>query len=390
MVTFDTNKKMIFLPTIKSQGKHKKIMNLKYTNLLVILIGIFSTFSLFSQNEVEKTNDLIKKFSKKDTVKKSSKLLPLAIPITEPAVGFGIIGGVMYNIIKKDSLQKPDMLAGIAGITTNGTWMAGGGYLGYWNEDSIRFTGFTGYGNIIMDYYGLGSEHPIQFDQEAFFLSQQLMFRLGESNFFLGGKYQLSTIYINQDYFPERVVDLDDLFKTVNSGVSIITEFDNLNHFLSPTKGYKIELSYDQNLEVIGSRKNWGTFNLNINMYLPVNDWWIPAFRIESHVATGSPPFYAYPYVSLRGIPALRYQGKTSLVVETEQLFNIAERWGVVGFTGIGTAVKSVEDDNNEIVWNAGSGIRFLASRSMGVKVGMDVARGPEEWAYYFTVGSAW
>ena len=365
-------------------------MTLKYFKTISFLLSVLFTLSLSSQNEVEKTNDLIKKFSKKDTVKRKSKLLPLAIPITEPAVGFGIIGGVTHNITKKDSLEKPDMVAGIAGITTNSTWLVGGGYLGYWKQDNLRFTGFTGYGNIIMDYYGLGSENPIQFDQEAFFLSQELLFRLGESNFFIGGKYQLSTIYINPSFFPERSIDLDDLFKTVNSGVSIVTEFDNLNHFLSPTEGYKIELSYDQNLEVLGSRRDWGTLNLNINMYWPVNEWWVPALRIESHVATGTPPFYAYPYVSLRGIPALRYQGKTSLVVETEQLINFAPRWGVVGFTGIGTAIKSVEQNDNEVVWNAGSGIRFLASRSMGVKLGVDIAKGPEEWAYYFTVGSAW
>lgn len=365
-------------------------MTVKFFKNYLLYFFLFLTISFYAQNEVEKTNEIIKKISKKDTVKKESKLLPLVVPITEPAVGFGVIGGVMYNITKKDPNEKADMVAGIAGVTTNGTWLAGGGYLGYWKQDRIRFTGFTGYGNIIMDYYGLGNDNPIQFDQEAFFLSQELLFRLGSSNFFIGGKYQLSTIYVDPNFFPERSIDLDDLFKTVNSGISIVTEFDNLNHFLSPTEGYKIELSYDQNLEVLGSRRNWGTLNLNVNMYWPVNEWWVPGLRFESHVATGTPPFYAYPYVNLRGIAALRYQGKTSLVVETEHLFNLAKRWGVVGFTGIGTAIKSIEDRENEVVWNAGSGVRFLASRSMGVKIGIDIAKGPEEWAYYFTIGSAW
>lgn len=363
---------------------------LKVKKLYPFIVFILLVQVALAQNDVEKTNDLINNFSKEDSIKEKSEILPLVIPITEPAIGLGIIGGVMYYVPKKDASQKSDMLAGIAGLTTNNTWIVGGAYLGFWNQDKIRYRGFTGYGNIIMDYYGLGPERPIQFNQDAFFLSQELGFRIGKSNFFLGGKYQLSTIYIQPNIFPKGSIDLGDLLKTVNSGISAIAEFDNLNHFISPTKGYKLHLSYDQNLEALGSGKNWGTLNLDINMYLPINEWWIPAFRIESHVSTGSPPFYAYPYVSLRGIPALRYQGDATLVLETEQLFNVAKRWGIVGFTGLGTALSSVKDNDNEVVWNAGSGIRFLASRSMGVKIGMDVARGPEDWAYYFTIGSSW
>lgn len=286
------------------------------------------------------------------------------------------------------------MIVGAAAITTNGTWFAGGGYQGFWKNDNLRYTGFAGYGRVIMDYYGLGSDMPLQFEQDVFVFMQQMNFRMGSSDFFIGGKYMLSKIYIPIE-FPEEDQAIQDNYEEdlelINSGLSIVTELDRLNHFLSPTDGYKIHLSYDQNMELLGSDRNWGTFNAYGHFYYPINDWWIHAFRFESHLSTGSPPFYAYPYVSLRGIPALRYQGEYTAVVETEQYINIAKRWGVVGFAGLGSAFKSLEDrDNNEVVWNAGTGLRFLASRSMGVKIGVDVARGPEDWALYFTVGSSW
>lgn len=353
---------------------------------------MFVIGSIFSTNAQNKTTIPIDKLERMDaihdkSIKKKKKLLPIAIPITEPAVGYGLIGGVLLFLPKKDSIQKSDMVTGVGGLTTNGTWFAGGGYLGFWKEDKIRYTGFSGYSNITLDYYGLGGENPITFDQNVFIFMQQLIFRLGKSDFFLGGKYQLSKITI-----PTRNDDLDaedlDLW---NSGISLISEYDNLNNFLSPTKGIKIHLSYDQNLKVLGSQRDWGSLNFYSHMYFPVNENWIPAFRVEATLATGKPPFYAFPYVNLRGIPALRYQGKVVFVTETEQLYNFSSRWGVVGFTGIGATFDPVEVDKaKEIVYNFGTGIRYLALKDLGLKIGADIARGPEDFAFYMSVGSAW
>ncbi|MCK5278158.1 MAG: hypothetical protein KAK04_06455 [Cyclobacteriaceae bacterium] len=40
--------------------------------------------------------------------------------------------------------------------------------------------------------------------------------------------------------------------------------------------------------------------------------------------------------------------------------------------------------------WNAGTGFRYLFADSLGLKMGMDIARGPEDWAIYIVVGSSW
>jgi hypothetical protein len=37
-----------------------------------------------------------------------------------------------------------------------------------------------------------------------------------------------------------------------------------------------------------------------------------------------------------------------------------------------------------------GGGIRYLLARKFGLHYGVDVARGPEDWAIYFQFGSAW
>ena len=37
-----------------------------------------------------------------------------------------------------------------------------------------------------------------------------------------------------------------------------------------------------------------------------------------------------------------------------------------------------------------GVGFRYLVARKLGLYAGFDIARGPEEGAFYLTAGSAW
>jgi hypothetical protein len=40
--------------------------------------------------------------------------------------------------------------------------------------------------------------------------------------------------------------------------------------------------------------------------------------------------------------------------------------------------------------WAGGAGFRYLIARQLGFLTGIDIARGPEEWAFYIQVGSSW
>jgi hypothetical protein len=139
----------------------------KNISFFTILI-IFNTSDCFSQNDIQKNSELITGVSNIDSSSTKKKIIPIAIPITEPAVGYGLVAGALYFLPKADKKLQSDMIVAAAGATTNGTWFAGGGYLGFWRKDKLRYTGFTGYGQITMDYYGFGEDNPIQFDQNEF------------------------------------------------------------------------------------------------------------------------------------------------------------------------------------------------------------------------------
>ncbi len=272
--------------------------------------------------------------------------LPVISPITEPAVGYGAAAAGMYFIPKKKSndlkFQMPDIVGLAGGLTANGTWFAGGGYFGFWKKDHIRYRGIFGYGDINLTFYG--SENPAKFSISTYFLLQQAMFRLGDSRLMLGGKYQLGkstiTFFEDSDIPGINPFDLD----MVNSGIGLISEYENYNNILSPTKGLRVNLSYDQYLEVMGSDRNFGRFTLFSHFYQPIiRKKWIAGFRMESQLATGDPPFYMTPFLNLRGVPVMRYQGELAALVETEQEIMLTGRWSIVGFGGYGRAFKSLD-----------------------------------------------
>ena len=87
----------------------------------------------------------------------------------------------------------------------------------------------------------------------------------------------------------------------------------------------------------------------------------------------------------------MRYQGELTALIETEQSYSISSRWSLVGFAGIGTAFNNLQEmQAGDLAWNTGTGFRYMIARMLGLKMGLDVARGPEDWAVYVVFGTSW
>jgi hypothetical protein len=159
--------------------------------------------------------------------------VPLVSIITEPALGYGGILAAAYFIPKKtvsDTVFKmPDIAALAGGYTQNGSWFAGGGYAGFWKDDHIRYRGVLGYGDVNLKYYGRGGgfleKNPAKFSIESLFFLQQVIFRIKESPFMIGGKYYLGINKVTafEDSKLPWVKPID--FDLINSGIGVVGEF---------------------------------------------------------------------------------------------------------------------------------------------------------------------
>ena len=78
-------------------------------------------------------------------------------------------------------------------------------------------------------------------------------------------------------------------------------------------------------------------------------------------------------------------------MLETELRWDVLERWAAVGFVGVAATRGDVPwfQDESGIV-ACGIGGRFLFRPQYSLWVGIDVAKGPEQFIFYVQMGQAW
>ena len=66
-------------------------------------------------------------------------------------------------------------------------------------------------------------------------------------------------------------------------------------------------------------------------------------------------------------------------------------RWKYLAFVGTGRTGDSLSDlSDSESLNNYGIGFRYLVARRYGFTMGADIAKGPEDTAFYIQAGSTW
>ena len=115
------------------------------------------------------------------------------------------------------------------------------------------------------------------------------------------------------------------------------------------------------------------------------------ALRFDGATTNGDVPFYLEPFVEIQGIPALRYQGASAATLEVRGGYDFTPRWTALAFVGGGRAADSISELGSASTRTAyGAGFRYLMARKLGMRVGLDVAKGPEGTYVYIVTGTAW
>jgi hypothetical protein len=328
--------------------------------------------------------------------------MPVPIVITEPAVGFGGGLGLMFlhdRLGRRDaegkSLGTPSITGIAGGYTESDTWFAGALHFGSWDEDRWRYTGVLGYAHANLDFFGLagspagtGGEESLPFQLDGLGLRQELLARLPDTRLFLGLRYEYANTQTRFDS-GNPAVDAQ-LLDTEQAALAFVAQFDTRDNILSPDSGVNARLVLSRYDEVFGGESNYDRVDLDAPFWVPVGADWVASLRTLASFSDDAAPFYAQPYITLRGVPALRYQGTAVLSLEAELRWNFSGRWSLVGFGGAGQAVDSSADFGGEAetICAGGGGIRYLISRVFGLQVGIDVAQGPEDTAVYIQVGN--
>lgn len=390
-------------------GKKMRPIHKKNKSHLLLCLLFFAASSVYGQVQPPKKitfkDSLDGAFDLSDFLISAHGLIVMPTIITEPALGnFG--GAVVPIFLKKlppviDTIngerrvtqQAPDLTGGIAMYTANNSWMGGAFRSGTFQKAKIKYRVFSAYADINMSFYkqyeNVGEkEFEFNFEMIPLYLSVMKQFKNIEWSAGLQYMFMHSTATANGD-LPDFVTQREST--TLVSQIGPIVQFDHRDNIFSPDKGVRLEVDFLWSDEVIGSDFNSWLINYSGIGYIPLSEKIIGGLRVEGTQSLGDPAFFLKPYVSLRGVPVMRYQGDATVLAETEFRWDLYRRWSAVFYAGLGSAYDDWDElFEKPVVYNYGTGFRYLIARKFKLRVGMDIARGPEDWAYYIVFGSSW
>ena len=330
--------------------------------------------------------------------------LPVPILSTEPAIGYGGGAALIYLHDKfggrksESGRDIPSSMTGaILAATQNGTYLAGAFHIGYYKEDTIRTQTVIVVPNININFYTPG-QNAIFVNLNGTVAYQSLKYRLFDSNFFLGGSFLYSELTNSlQDDNPFLNLPKETI---KNVAASLLFDYDSRDNTLSPNSGMifnAMGIFFDERL---GSDNTFQRYLLQELLYVPVSPTLNFDHRLSyAQVAGDEAPFYLYPSIDMRGVPAMKYQGEKTALYEAQLRWEFMPRWSALVFGGVAKAYgkdKFFPDLINtpfkeaKAVYTKGIGFRYLIAKEYGLRVGIDIASSDGEEAFYIQVGTAW
>lgn len=324
--------------------------------------------------------------------------------ITEPALG-GIGGAVAPIFLKKREpvidektgktrIIRPDITGGLGLYTANNSWMAAGFRSGTLAKQRIMYRVMGGYGSLNLSFYKTlpeVGEQEFEFHFNIIPIYLQALKQFHNHKWSLGPQYLFlkTEVSLPGEDLPDFVRDKEA--QNITSQLGLALQYDSRDNIFTPDEGIRWQTDFFWSDNILGSDYDSWRVNYSLIGYHPIGKKVIGGLRFEGASTFEDPPFYLLPYINLRGIPAGRYQGDNTLQTEAEVRWDCYRRWSAVFFGGMGAAFDKWDDMFEEPArFTYGTGFRYLIARKFKLRMGIDIARGPEEWAYYIVFGSNW
>ena len=162
--------------------------------------------------------------------------------------------------------------------------------------------------------------------------------------------------------------DLD----TTIAGLALVAEYDDRDNIFTPTSGTRIQLQATDFHPRYGSDPTFRLYKAAANTYGNPHRDVVLGGRLDFRGSTGDTPFYAVPFIELRGIPYLRYQGERVAVAEVGGALEPRRPLVARGLRGRRAAPRSAGATwaPRRRAGRAAWAIRYLLARAMGLHGG--------------------
>jgi len=332
--------------------------------------------------------------------KKKGHWLGFPIPIINPVLGYGLVGGVLYNRTLGGSAKESNFGAA-AFYTSTESWGGGLGARTHLNQGKLRVNGALGYADLKWDFFGVGKDagdanRSIPLNQKGIFFETEVLFQL-HKNVFLGPRYTIldvDTIIELSGGLPFPLPDPD--IDAVTASLGFHFEWDSRDNEFSATQGDLLELFAAFYDEAFGSDLQFQNYFFDYNYYHSVKEdnRHILAVRATSCYSTDDAPFYEQCSIGIkddfRGYAGMRYIDQFSITAQAEFRWEVVPRWTVAFFGGAAEVAPGLGDLRGDaILPAAGFGVRYMVKEKERIGMRLDFAWGDGDQAVYLSLGEA-
>lgn len=356
---------------------------------------------------------------------RNGELVIAPYPISSPALGTGLqwVVGYVFRLDKEDKTVPPSFFGTVGMLTSNGSWgmIFGGSF--HLKKDKYRVIAAVADGNINFDFYGIGKLSgerglflPINISGKGF--GAQTLARIAKA-LYLGPRFQFRQLNAQIDFsalkprdlpqetdkLPQDIVEAvpRDLLNARTVAIGPHLQRDTRNDQFYPTKGTVLNAGGDFFLKALGSKFDYQTYQVRFESYSSLSERQVLAFGSIGCAAAGDrvPIYDLCLYGSrnyVRGYSPGRFQDRRMLATQMEYRLRLpkllgiglTERFGIVGFGGVGWVGKQLDDlALDEMLPGAGAGLRFKLTKKYPINFRIDYGVGRVGHTLSMGVGEA-
>jgi hypothetical protein len=292
---------------------------------------------------------------------------------------------------------RPNIAVAGGLATENGTQGLFGGHLGNWMDGRLRTLVGLADVDANLEFFGLGGDRRPGGSGLGYTVAARgglvgASYRLGDTELWIGLRYALATTHVSLTALDSGSPGIPSSDRDLRlAGLTPSLTLDTRDNFFTPTRGSYVELSVPLFREALGGDRDFEKAALTGMHFEPLGRTLFFAVRGTAQTSSDGTPFYLRPFVMLRGVQALQYQGDQAAEAEAELRWQLHPRFSLVGFGGAGVARGSpAQPDRQKTVAAGGAGMRYLLAKDYGLWMGLDVGFGPDQPILYVVFGNAW
>jgi len=341
-------------------------------------------------------------------------VLPIISASPETSLRLGAVGILLY---RRPGMSPETQLSSVRlpiSYTLNGQFRAQINNTYYSNSNKVIINATVLWFNFPLLFYGIGND--TQDDDEEIYTTQTLKvdFSILKSlmpNFYFGIGYNYfnsDIVKFQQGGYLEQPGLIPGNTGSIISGFNLNLRFDNRDNNLCAASGFYADLKLANHEPWMGSEYDFTKLDLDLRKYFQPFGKHVLAVQMVMANVWGEPSFEAMALLGGKMIMRGHYEGRyrdNSLYaaqveyrlplgrsdwIDNREKIPFKERWGLVGFVGVGDVASSFGNiDLSKIKSSLGFGIRYLVLPKERINVRVDFGFGTQMPGVYFNIREA-